>query len=969
MTCAKLRGFIDALYQDIIFEFKRDMRAERDKGKEELARYLTSLGDSQVYFGVLTDGVTFEVYILRGGSLERVDKVNLEQMTAEDAFSWFDSFLFTEKQLAPTPKDVLRRFGDSSSVFNSSLQRLSRMLARVRTAPAFQVKFREWDKLLAKVYGHSVARDALFLRHSYLSVLVKLLAHSALFADRPKGPELRQVLSGHAFANLPNLVEEDFFCWVLDQPNEGEALELLRGLAQHLAIYDLSHVGQDLLKELYENLVDEETKHDLGEVYTPDWLAELTLAEAGFGPGQRLLDPACGSGTFLFTAIRILREQGLVGKELVEHVLENIVGVDVHPLAVTIARVNYVLALGQELQGYGRPVAIPVYMADSLQSVKPTNIGALVPIEADSKKSETFNIPGDMAATPALLDRTIEQMRSFAEMEEAAAMDGFMAYLKAQGIEQHTTLWRHNLRLMAKLCREGRDTIWAFILKNAYRPAYLRLRPFDLVAGNPPWLSYRYISDAGYQRQVKELTSPPTGYGLLSTRDANLFTHLELGTLFFVLSADVYLKKGGAIAFVMPRSVLTGAKQHARFQDMLCGHLIPALALEKVLDLGQPERGQGVSPLFKVPCCVLISRREEAKEGRRVSRVAFMGELSGKNVAWAAARPHLRRRRQSLTVDKLFPPAQNPSPYLKDIKEGATLVPRSFWFVRPVPSPYGMDQERPEWETDPEVARTAKKPWQGIRMWGLVEAQYLYATLLSRQLLPFGWTGLSLVALPLEETRGGPRMLRKEGVLTRGHDRFYRWLAEAERVWSQRKKQGTREDVYEWLDYRSKLTSQNLTGRYTVLYVASATYLASFVIGPWGVQEVLGLPARGFVIESKTYFHQTRSSSEAHYLCAFLNSPYADQAIKSSQTGGAWGARDIHRRPFEMVPFPRFNPKDKTHVRLAELSQTCHAKVANLAPSLQGKSIGRLRSQVRQALSAELQEIDTLVRQILGAAS
>ncbi|MCX8127096.1 MAG: N-6 DNA methylase, partial [Dehalococcoidia bacterium] len=215
-----------------------------------------------------------------------------------------------------------------------------RMLASAKDDPSCQVKFNEWDKLLAKAYGHSVARNELFLRHTYLSLLVKLLAYAALFKKRPKGQQLSEIITGKAFTNLPNLAEEDFFCWVLAPSLEKEALELLRGLERHLAVYDLTKVDEDLLKELYENLVDRETKHDLGEVYTPDWLVELTLREAEFGGGKRLLDPACGSGTFLFTAIRLLREQGLSGSALVDEALQNIVGVDVHPLAVTISKVN-----------------------------------------------------------------------------------------------------------------------------------------------------------------------------------------------------------------------------------------------------------------------------------------------------------------------------------------------------------------------------------------------------------------------------------------------------------------------------------------------------------------------------------------------------------------------------------------------------------------------------------------------------
>ena len=116
-------------------------------------------------------------------------------------------------------------------------------------------------------------------------------------------------------------------------------------MSAELQVYDLSAVRQDLLKQLYQNLVDPETRHDLGEYYTPDWLAQLTLQEIDYRAAQSLLDPACGSGTFLFNAIRRLADNGLTGRDLVDFALNNIVGTDVHPLAVTIARINYMLAL------------------------------------------------------------------------------------------------------------------------------------------------------------------------------------------------------------------------------------------------------------------------------------------------------------------------------------------------------------------------------------------------------------------------------------------------------------------------------------------------------------------------------------------------------------------------------------------------------------------------------------------------
>jgi hypothetical protein len=495
---SEVKGYIDALYKDIIFEFKRDLATERDKGLQELSTYIQSLKGN--HFGILTDGLVFEVYVLKDGKLEKIDSAALKALSSNDAFIWFDAFLFSEKEITPTSQDIVKRFGDTSAVFNSSLHKLAAMSLASQNKPTYQVKFDEWDKLLAKAYGHSVARPQLFLRHTYLSILAKLIAYASLYKQKAKGPELKGILTGKAFINLTNLAEEDFFCWILTPAFESESLELLQGLAQHLAVYDMTKVNEDLLKELYENLVDSETKHDLGEVYTPDWLVELTLREADFKAGQRLLDPACGSGTFLFTAIQLLREQGLSSEKLIDEALNNIVGVDVHPVAVTISKVNYVLALTPDLASYKKTVVIPVYMANSLEGSNPTG-GQLLAISTGGK--EYFNIPVSMAEEPASLDKVIDEMGKYTSGEQELALEGFESYLQSQGYKELIPYWRTNLKLMRKLVKHGRDTIWAFILKNYCRPAYLHRHPFDIVAGNPPWLSYRYISEPDYQAQVK----------------------------------------------------------------------------------------------------------------------------------------------------------------------------------------------------------------------------------------------------------------------------------------------------------------------------------------------------------------------------------------------------------------------------------------------------------------------------------
>ena len=155
----------------------------------------------------------------------------------------------------------------------------------------------------------------------------------------------------------------------------------------------------DVFKSLYQNLFPRSLRHQLGEYYTPDWLARHVLDQVGYDgdPAKRLLDPACGSGTFLVMALRRWRRaesrQWAVGsgQSSVHHSAFSIhhspslsplpsplsppfpiVGFDLNPLAVLTARANYLLAVADLLPEQGQvelPVEIPVYLCDSILGV------------------------------------------------------------------------------------------------------------------------------------------------------------------------------------------------------------------------------------------------------------------------------------------------------------------------------------------------------------------------------------------------------------------------------------------------------------------------------------------------------------------------------------------------------------------------------------------------------------------------
>jgi type I restriction-modification system DNA methylase subunit len=121
--------------------------------------------------------------------------------------------------------------------------------------------------------------------------------------------------------------------------------------------FDFSKIEGDPLGVLYQQYFDTETRKALGEFYTPLEIVNYILDSVDYNGqkiiNQRLLDPACGSGTFLVEALRRYlenssRKANQVGWSKVLDDLCNeylIVGFDIHPFATIMSQVQFTLAL------------------------------------------------------------------------------------------------------------------------------------------------------------------------------------------------------------------------------------------------------------------------------------------------------------------------------------------------------------------------------------------------------------------------------------------------------------------------------------------------------------------------------------------------------------------------------------------------------------------------------------------------
>lgn len=521
----------------------------------------------------------------------------------------------------------------------------------------------------------------------------------------------------------------------------------------------------------------------------------------------------------------------------------------------------------------------------------------------------------------------------------------------------------------------GRDSIWKFILQNTYKPVFLKNR-FDIVLGNPPWLTYAAITNGDYQSEIKRLADD---YNVTPANKANM-PHLEIAAVFLAHSINYFLRPSGILAFVLPRSFIS-ADQHDRTR----AGQTKGVKLIGVWDL------ETVYPLFRVPSCVLLAIQAHAGKfgvpiaASGVSGLTFTGHLPRTHLHWAEASKHLkvgetrwyysqlaagnRRSRSALTQSK-NEALTGTNAYADDFKQGATVVPRSFYFVETDGALEGDSDEDRVLNLRPShsMLRDAKPPWKELAISGRMEARYIFRTAVSKNVLPFSLVNLPLVVLPIaRKTKDGSThivLLDHAQLMKRGDRYASRWFARAEELWNENRTATSERNSMSYLDrldFQRGLTEQDLDARYLVLYTGSATDASAAVVD----RQRIDLP---FIAEHKTYWCQTRSKDEAYYLCSYLNSGFANERIKDFQSRGLFGPRDIHKTIVKL-PFPRFDAKLELHKGLARLGTECSARVEKVLGTsddleMDARALGRMRSKVREYLDDQLTEIDVIVEQL-----
>ena len=838
---------------------------------------------------------------------------------------------------------------NTKDIFEGYLSRLYEIRKNMSgaTQRATETKYQLWHDMLrtsSMVPDNDYKAQSLFVAHSFLVAIARGVIYALANPNADPEPE--------------TILRDGFVAWIVETtPGRKWATELQNDISG----YEWRRRKGDVLRPIYEEFIDDEDRKVFGEYYTPDWLAELLVEEVldedwcnraavqalkARETGDALervgvLDPACGSGTFLYHAVQklmrcaALSETALPAPWKAEAIARLVWGLDVHPVAVEIARATVFRAL-PAVPPAG-DTAVHVYQGDALMARRQSGSGMFTDTETslrfETPKGQQVYVPRSFARNKAFATN-IRRLVQVAQGGKPLPED----ILRSIPDKDRDALKVCHEKFQSIIEKEG-NSVWAWYVSNITAPLRLSERKVDRIVANPPWVKMAEI-------QVKERKSVLEAF----SKQIGLWDggrqapHHDIAQLFVKRCRELYLADADAdpAAWIVKRTAMHGGHWRSfRKWHKKTGKQI--IDLEHVKPFGGGDARKS---------CVLMDHRvcERAIRTRGKVIVASYRDPRRKlepHMTWEEASPRLMftvAPKKAVHKESDYARGKKGAPF----RQGATLVPKILLVLDRVEEATGKPGH-----VHVVTAPSNKHPWDKIQpQRGTIPAEWTRTVLTSNDVVPFA-------VLPNPTRAILP--INPKGVLEELPGEMNDFWAKMDELYKEHMAGGvnTPKTLLEQLDYRKKLRRQlplsKEHGRSVVLYPTSADIMRAVRADD------------ATTIVSHSLFHwNAPSEDEAAYLVAVLNAPSLTQTFVDCRPSG----RHFNLYPWRRVPIPLYDGRKPEHKELAELAKKAETEVENwLSEPDNIKGLGQIgiSMRVRKLLeeSGIFPDIDAVVRKML----
>ncbi len=804
-----------------------------------------------------------------------------------------------------------------------------------------------WDSIRASGmdYGSETEAQKVFVLHCALVSFARAIRSVLL------DPDARNLVERN------RLQTDGFINWI-SQIKEGH--EWLQTVQNKTDMFDWRKRKGDILQVLYQEIVPKSQRKVYGEYYTPDWLATMLAEElldetwcrqavqASLRCGKThnpnelrpwgVLDPTCGSGTFLYYATRrIVDMSGLSDMELTREEQADVVarlvfGVDIHPVAVEFAQTTLLRSLpAPPARG---DTALNIWQGDSLlaewgQGMQELDFMRVRPGQESftfrsPKSGRSFTLPRSFV-TRADFARDMKRFTDLANAQKNFPEDLFVD-MSSDDYE----LLERSFAELSDICHHDGNGIWAYHVNNWISPTLLAERKVNRILANPPWITLNTVQNPHRKTTFKDLAKR-----LELWTGGKRASSFDVASTFVVQCSTMYLTEPSSQAGWVLNAASIRASTWKRYREQLRNRFSDVASLELKTRLTPfASASSAVWYLGNGDCHEVLEMKNDDVSIQRKE-------------AWALVREKVVRRTRS--GESLRP--QQPSEYVdsKDKKsvfrEGASLRPHVLVRVESKTEPI----KNTERGTVSGRTRTSRHGyWKNFSSIEFeVPDHWLRDIVTSSELLFYTIRkSAARTLIPLDEDNN---ILDSRAALK---NKFWRDVSVLYEDSPSKKGSGTPKTLLERINHFKGLSTQlnkaNINSR--VIYNAHGADLRAARI------------SNSLLVDDTCYRYDTSSLAEARYLVGILNAGSLQQWFSATRETD----RDFHTQFWLKVPVPRYSSNNSLHQKMSKLVKSAEDwAVTAVQPYLDWGQI-KLCKYMRKEMPEELKrEIDNTAWKIV----